>query len=70
MPKLNIPTEPREVARLLCERGVISSTGYASELARGERLPSYKLAMEIEAKTGIPLRHWRDLKLAREAQPA
>lgn len=49
--------EPRALAGQLRDK-LKMSTGYASDLANGKRVPSLKLAATIEAQLGIPASAW------------
>ncbi len=49
--------EPKALAGRLRDELKLS-TGYASDLANGKRVPSLKVASEIEAKLGIPASAW------------
>lgn len=51
--------EPRALAKVLVEEAGVA-TGYASDLANGNAIPSFKLAVKLERKLRIPLRFWAD----------
>lgn len=51
--------EPRALAKVLVEDAGLS-TGYASDLAHGNTLPSLTMAVKLERKLKIPLRFWAD----------
>jgi transcriptional regulator with XRE-family HTH domain len=51
------PEAPKEFAKLLASK-VKVSPGYASDLARGQRVPSLSKAIEFEKAYGIPCDFW------------
>lgn len=55
--KFTPPKEPKDFARLLVSE-VVVSPGYASDLARGNRIPSLTKAVEFERTYGIPCAFW------------
>lgn len=51
--------EPKALAKLLVEEGELS-VGYASDLANGNAIPSFTMAVKLERKLKIPLKFWAD----------
>lgn len=60
------PEPPAEFAKLLSSK-VKVSTGYASDLARGQRVPSLAKALEFEEAYGIPCDFWPRHAAAKQA---
>jgi transcriptional regulator with XRE-family HTH domain len=55
--KFTPPAETPEFAKLLASKVKVSA-GYASDLARGKRVPSLSKAIEFERAYGIPCDFW------------
>jgi len=63
MAKPTFLNEPATLTKALVEKAKLSAS-YASELARGVREPSLKLATRLERELKIPCRFWFERKEA------